>query len=253
MGVRLVPLECGWIEGSLASFLAGGEGRVRLPVPAWLVQHPRGTLLFDAGMHVDVQHDPRGRLGPIANVMTPRYVRGEEVAARLAERGVDAARVDLLACSHLHFDHAGGLAQVPNARLLVQRTEWEAGRDPDLRRANFYDPRDFDLGHTLQLLDGEHDVFGDGAVVCLPTPGHTPGHQSLRVVTESGPVVLTADACYFRRTLAEDALPPFAHDFAAMRRSLHRLRRLAAAGDRLHFGHDPEQWGTLCPAPAAGS
>lgn len=252
MSVRIVPLECGWIEGPLGAFLAGGEGHVRLPVPAWLVLHPRGVLLFDTGMHVDVQRDARARLGSVVDVMTPVFRPGEDVAARLAGHEIAADRVGLVACSHLHFDHAGGAAQLPNARLLVQRAEWEAGRDPDLRRANFYDPRDYDLGHDLVLVDGVHDVFGDGAVTCIPTPGHTPGHQSLRVVTASGPVVLTADACYFRRAYEEVLLPPFAHDFEAMRRSIEVLRALARAGARLWFGHDPVQWGTLCPAPAAG-
>jgi N-acyl homoserine lactone hydrolase len=68
--------------------------------------------------------------------------------------------------------------------------------------------RDFDLGHELRLLDGEHDVFGDGSVVCLPMHGHTPGQQSLRLRLDSGggEVVLTADACYFCQTLRERRL-----------------------------------------------
>jgi hypothetical protein len=69
--------------------------------------------------------------------------------------------------------------------------------DPDTAARHGYNSRDFDLGHNLRLVDGEHDVFGDGSVVCLPTPGHTAGHQSLRVRLDSGDVVLAADACYF--------------------------------------------------------
>jgi glyoxylase-like metal-dependent hydrolase (beta-lactamase superfamily II) len=151
--------------------------------------------------------------------------------------------------SHLHFDHVGGNASLPNARVVVQRREWEAGRDPDLVRRNYYDPRDYDLGQDLLLLDGEHDLFGDGSVVCVPTYGHTPGHQSLRLRTGSGELVLTADACYLRRTLERLQLPGTVFDRDAMLASLQRLRALESAGARLLFGHDAEQWQSLPRAP----
>jgi N-acyl homoserine lactone hydrolase len=114
---------------------------------------------------------------------------------------------------------------------------------------NGYDPRDYDLGHEIQLADGELDLFGDGRIVCLPTYGHTAGHQSLRVRLDGGDVVLTADACYFRRTLEEMNLPPIVHDTEQMTESLRRLAALQAQGARLFFGHDPELWATL-PKPA---
>jgi len=69
--------------------------------------------------------------------------------------------------------------------MLVQRREWDAGMDPDTAVRHGYNPRDFDLGHKLRPIDGEHDVFGDGSVVCLPTHGHAPGHQLLRVRLDS--------------------------------------------------------------------
>ena len=91
--------------------------------------------------------------------------------------------------------------------MLVQRREWDAGMDPDTAARRGFNPRDFDLGQKLRLVDGEHDVFGDGSVVCLPTYGHTPGHQSLRLRLDSGEVVLAADSCYFCQTLRERRLP----------------------------------------------
>ena len=90
-----------------------------------------------------------------------------------------------------------------------------------------FNPRDFDLGHKLRLVDGEHDVFGDGSVVCLPTHGHTPGHQSLKAAARaSGDIVLAADSCYFCRTLRERRLPRFVYDREAMLASLDRLAAL---------------------------
>jgi glyoxylase-like metal-dependent hydrolase (beta-lactamase superfamily II) len=92
-------------------------------------------------------------------------------------------------------------------------------------------------------------LFGDGSVVCLPTHGHTPGHQSLKLRLAGGDVVLAADSCYFCRTLRERRLPRFAHDHEAMHASLDRLAGLEARGARIFFGHDPEFWQTVPQAP----
>ena len=134
--------------------------------------------------------------------------------------------------------------------MLVQRREWEAGMCPDIAALHGYNRRNFDLGHKRLLIDGEHDLFGDGSVVCLPTYGHTPGHQSLRLQLDGGEVVLAADSCYFCRTLRERRLPPRAHDREAMLASLDRLAALEAGGARIFYGHDPEFWQTVPQAPA---
>jgi N-acyl homoserine lactone hydrolase len=163
--------------------------------------------------------------------------------------GRDPGKIDLLINSHFHFDHCGGNAQIPNATLLVQHLEWDAGANANMAARCGFDPRDFDLGHKLRLLDGEHDAFGDGSVVCLPTCGHTPGHQSLRLRLPGGDVVLAADSCYFCRTLRERRLPRFVYDREQMLASLDRLTALEAAGARIYFGHDPEFWQTVPQAP----
>jgi glyoxylase-like metal-dependent hydrolase (beta-lactamase superfamily II) len=117
--------------------------------------------------------------------------------------------------------------------------------------ANYYQPHDYDLRHDVLLVDGEHDLFGDGSVVCGPTYGHTSGHQSLRVRTDRGDVVRAADACYLRRTLEELHLPGVVHAPESMRQSLLRLRMLHAAGTRIFFGHDPDFWAGVPQAAAA--
>jgi N-acyl homoserine lactone hydrolase len=249
--MRLFALTCGWLTGPTGNFLAGEPGRLRVPVPCFLVDHPQGPVLFDSGLHPDTQRDPFARLGQAAHFFAVEFAAGEEVAARLAALGIDVARVRYLVNSHLHFDHTGGNACVPNARLVVQRREWEAGHDPDLVQRNFYDPRDYTTGHDVLAVDGEHDLFGDGRIVCLPTYGHTPGHQSLRVRLDAGEVVLTSDACYLRQTLEALHLPAIVHDRDAMLASLRRLRVLRDAGARLVYGHDPAFWATVPQAPAA--
>jgi glyoxylase-like metal-dependent hydrolase (beta-lactamase superfamily II) len=128
---------------------------------------------------------------------------------------------------------------IPNATLVIQRREWEAGMAVTHDAETFHERKDYDLGHTLRLVDGEHDLFGDDAVVCIPTPGHTVGHQSLRLRLSTGQqVVLTADCCYFARTLDGGALPTFGDDLDEQRRSLVRLRKLRADGATIIPGHD---------------
>jgi glyoxylase-like metal-dependent hydrolase (beta-lactamase superfamily II) len=141
--------------------------------------------------------------------------------------------------SHLHCDHCGGLVDLPNARLLVQRPEWDAAFDEGLVEYGVFNPGDFDLGHERELLDGERDVFGDGSVRLVPTPGHTHGHQSLLVEDR---LLLVADACYCRLALDLDATPPFGADLDEQRKTFAWLRRKEAAGVELVFSHDPAQW-----------
>jgi N-acyl homoserine lactone hydrolase len=249
--VRVFALTCGWLSSDLGLILAGESGIVRLPIPAYVIQHPRGTVLFDSGMHPELQRDPMGRLGPVVGpLFGVEFAAGEEIGGRLVSLGIDPARVDYLVNSHLHFDHAGGNAQIPNARLVVQRAEWEAGADPDRAARSAFDPRDYDLGHELQLLDGEHDLFGDGRVVCVPTYGHTPGHQSLRLRLDgASTIVLAGDACYLRRTLENLHLPRYVYDREAMLAVLHRFREWHAAGTHIFYGHDAEFWATVPQAP----
>jgi N-acyl homoserine lactone hydrolase len=102
----------------------------------------------------------------------------------------------------------------------------------------------------VRLIDGEHDVFGDGSVVCFPTYGHTPGHQSLRLRLASAEIVLAADSCYFCRTLRERRLPQNAFDREAMLASLDLLARLEERGARIFFGHDSDFWKSVAQAPA---
>ncbi len=252
MTLKVFALTCGHLEGDLSYLMEGGEGRIRLPIPSYLIEHPKGTALFDTGMHPDCQDDPAARVGArIAGLFAFDYPPGEEISARLIALGRDPADIDLIINSHFHFDHVGGNAQIPNATMLVQRREWDAGMDPDIAAKRGFNPRDFDLGHKLRLVDGEHDVFGDGSVVCLPTHGHTPGHQSLKLRLAGGDIVLAADSCYFCRTLRERRLPRFVHDRDAMHASLDRLAALEAAGARIFFGHDPEFWATVPQAPQA--
>jgi glyoxylase-like metal-dependent hydrolase (beta-lactamase superfamily II) len=226
----------GWLTTERAGLIEGGAGRVRIPVVSHLIEHPKGRLVFDTGLHHDLRTDPVGRIGMLAEFFEVELAAGTAVDERVAAL---AGGVDLVVCSHLHFDHCGGNAHLGDVPILVQRAEWEAAHGGDPTAG--YVEADVDTGQEARLVDGEHDVFGDGTVVCLPTPGHTAGHQALRVRTASGEVVLTGDACYFRESLETGRLPLFGSDPDLQHQSLDRLRALERSGAHLLFGHDPDQ------------
>jgi N-acyl homoserine lactone hydrolase len=241
MSVSIQPMVCGWLEVDTKFILRDQPGRVRLPIPSFLINHPKGRVIFDSGLHRDLQVGTE-RLGSLGKVFKVHYRAGDDLAARLQARQIAPERIDYLINSHLHFDHVGGNADLPNAKVILQRREWEAAADPELAKRNGYNRADFDLGQQLHLIDGEHDLFGDNSVVCIPTYGHTAGHQSLRVRTEKGEAVLTADSCYMRMVLDEMVLPPFAHSYDDMRKVIERFRAMERLGARLIFGHDATQW-----------
>ena len=112
-------------------------------------------------------------------------------------------------------------------------------------------PADFELGHDVAKVQGKHDIFGDGSVVCIPTPGHTAGHQSLKVNLASGPVVLTGDCVYWEQVLEGMLLPPFGFDHEMQLQSMQQLRDLRdVEGCKLLYGHDANQWAELRQTPA---
>lgn len=231
----ITALDCGWMRTQERTLTAGGSREeLTLPIPAYLIRHEQGDVLFDAGLHPDLATSDQ-RLGATARIFTVELEADGTVGPRLEQHGIDPTSRLIAIISHCHFDHVGGLVELPNARVLAQRNEWRAGLAGD----GIGVPVD-DLGHDVLELDGEHDVFDDGTILCVPTPGHTCGHQSLKVSTAAGPVILASDACYFASTLDDELLPPFSFDEAQQRRSLAMLQRERAAGSRIVPGHDAD-------------
>ncbi len=190
----------------------------------------------------------------LAATFVAGYAPGAGLVEQLRAIDVDPARVDFVVNSHLHFDHGGGNALLPNARVVVQRLEAEAAREEAEAAGRGYRARDALDGRDVLEIDGEHDLFGDGSVVLLPTPGHTAGHQSARLRCDGGETILAGDCCYFHRTLTDLKLPGFGHDREAQKRSISRLRGMEQAGARIIPGHDADVWASLprVPLPMLG-
>ena len=251
MSIKIYAMTCGWITADFNMFLAGKEGKLRIPVPAYLIDHPRGKVLFDTGLHPQCGHDAPGRIGDMADLFSVHFRAGEDIGSRLEQLDVDATRIEYLVNSHLHFDHTGGNELVPNAKVIIQEREWEAGHLPELMNANGFNSGDYDHGHLIQTVNGEHDLFGDGRIITIPTFGHTPGHQSLKVRLDSGDIILAADACYLRESLTNLHLPHLVYNREQMLESMLLLRRLERGGARIFYGHDPEFWAQVPQAPIA--
>jgi glyoxylase-like metal-dependent hydrolase (beta-lactamase superfamily II) len=235
------PISCGWLTADAGLMIARQSGPFRMPVPSYLIEHPDGLVLFDTGLHPEIAWSPR-RMRGLDAFFTPELAPDGSIGPRLTSAGFDPTAVDVIVASHLHFDHCGGTVDVPDARLVVQRAEWDAAHVEEAQVSGAYDPADFELGHDVQLLDGSLDLFGDGAVQIVPTPGHTPGHQSIVV---DGRLVLVGDACYCQLALDTDALPPIRNDAERQLQSFVWLRDQASRGRRLVFSHDLAQWESL--------
>jgi N-acyl homoserine lactone hydrolase len=249
MPVELYAFTCGFLTIPRAFMLAGEAGFITVPVPSYLVTHPKGRVLFDTGLHVATLENPVAHIGEVlARYHTFHFHVGEEIGARLTGLEVPPDRVDIVVNSHLHFDHCGGNGQLANADVVVQRRELEHARA--VESTSGYLLADWDTGQRLRPVDGEHDLFGDGTVVCLPTYGHTPGHQSLRVRTEQGgEFVLCGDACYLKESLEKMHAPGVIADKDAALDVFRRFREMQARGAKIMFGHDPEFWKTVPQAP----
>lgn len=239
--MRVQLLNVGWFTAPAGIFRRGEplDQPFRYPVPAYLVETDEQRILIDTGLHPDAVADTAAFYGPSGAM--DLFTLEQDMS--LAEQ-VDLDTLTMVVLTHLHWDHAGGLPLVPKSiPLVIQRREWAAGQDPTMVQRNAYLPRDYtDEERRLVLVDGYHDLLGDGSIELLLTPGHTPGHQSVRI----GDLVLGADVAHFASGLDDHRFPVFGDDHGAQGRSADRLRALRDAGLTVLPGHDPD---VLHPGP----
>jgi len=247
--MKVYALNCGWLTAPTAAFIDGAEGMITAPIPAFYIDHPKGRAVFDTGMPPLLRTDPRKAIGGfLADLYTANMPPEADIDKQLEAMDIDPASIDIIINSHLHFDHCAGNALLPNARIVVQKREADFVRAEGSPNSGF-DPNTMLEGRDVKEVNGEHDVFGDGTVVLLPTYGHTAGHQSLKLACDSGETVLAGDCCYFHKTLTDMKLPGFGHDPDEQRRSIQRLKAMEDRGARIIAGHDPEQWASLPHSP----
>ena len=221
--------------------IADVKGFSAMPVPAYLVVHPMGTLLWDARLSDDLMGRPaeetqRGRFGQVVTTT---------LKGQLAEVGYSPDAITYLAMSHLHFDHIGNANDYAGATWIVQRADHAAVDFSDRERTAAYSA--LEQSETI-VIDGDHDVFGDGTVVIKSTPGH----QSLFVdLAATGPIVLSGDLYHYEAERMLKKMPPREVGpgvTAASRTALEAF--VAETSAQLWIQHEPMLWATLRKSPA---
>ncbi|OCA52926.1 AttM family quorum-quenching N-acyl homoserine lactonase [Photorhabdus namnaonensis] len=256
--IRLYMLQTGTIKCKVhyIKMNQGNGADYEIPIPFFLLTHPNGHTLIDGGNAVEAATDPKGYWGNITKAYWPVMREDEGCVAQVKKLGIDPADIRYVVQSHLHLDHTGAIGRFPNATHIVQRREYEYAYTPDWFSAGGYIRKDFDRpGLKWEFLDGERndmfDVYGDGALKTVFTPGHSPGHQSLLVtLPNSGSLLLTIDAAYTLDHWEERALPGFLTSTTETVRSVQKLRHLAKRTNAIVVtGHDPDAWPTFRKAP----
>ena len=218
---------------------------VTIPVPFYLIDHPKGLALFDTGMKLDnwpSQYRPDGDQRP-----------DQMIDLQLANIGYKPDDIKYVIMSHLHLDHAGGMPLFPKSTFIVRKSELRAAWWPEAFQVHyiFDDYKDTRGFNYVELDDTEaFDVFQDGSVICIDTKGHSQGHQSLVVnLPNSGKFVLTADAAAMAEILDEGVLPSVAWNAEEALRSLRKVQHMKREGATVLMAHDPDQWATTRLAP----
>jgi len=216
-----------------------------MPVSCALFKHVQGVALFDTGCHPDAADDGAARWGAAAKYCEPVFEREDAVVGQLAKAGVAADDVDLVLCSHLHFDHCGCNGFFPKATVIAHARELEAARAKNAV-AMGYHRNDWDVGRKITTVEGQHDVFGDGRLILLPLPGHTPGMMgALAALDRDGAFVLASDAVPVGESPRRRYAPANTVDVGPCLESLDEIARLESGGATVLFGHDEAQWRSL--------
>jgi glyoxylase-like metal-dependent hydrolase (beta-lactamase superfamily II) len=213
----------------------------------YLIVHGNDLMLWDSGYSDTIAATPGGVAGPRSTAMLKKTL-----AAQMAELGIKPEQVTRIAFSHTHSDHVGNANMFTSATLYIQQAEYDAAFGTEPAKFGFVATNYDKLRASPMIkLNGDYDVFGDGSVLILSTPGHTPGHQSLLVrLPKTGVVVLSGDAAHFKENFDNRRVPAFNFNKEQSVHSMDKLARVVAAEHgQLWINHDIAQSATIPHAP----
>jgi len=241
---RLYILNCGeGMAGDISRWSPGVNVGQSMPFVdnCYLLKHAQGWMLWDTGVADAIAAMPDGQKP--ADPKATHWYRPKTLASQLEALGVKPADITFVAVSHTHADHIGNVELFPQAMLLVQKAEYTW---PGANNAPRFKPE-----HPVTTLEGDKDVFGDGSVTILSTPGHTPGHQSLLVkLPQTGALVLSGDAAHFQANWDNRVVPSMNADPEQTKASMERIARiLEQEKATLWINHDKAQRDRLQMAP----
>ena len=220
---------------------------IMIPINMWIIDHPMGLMVFDTGNNVAISDgDCKSHWKSwLCDGLQPTQTRADVIDRQLEKVGYSVGDVKIVITSHSHLDHIGNIEMFPDAIHVIQKKElYQAWWPEKFQRggahviADYDDARDF----TYFELDGDYDLFGDGTVVIITTPGHTLGHQSVKVkLAETGTVLLTQDAVWVQENL-EGYPASLNYSILDYNNSIQRIKMLRdIEGAQLWLGHSMDQ------------
>jgi glyoxylase-like metal-dependent hydrolase (beta-lactamase superfamily II) len=217
----------------------------------YLMAHPDGYVLFDCGLPDEhlVGNSAFTMEGVEYGIAADHNC---SVGRFLDAFGVTTGDLYCEVVSHLHFDHAGGLPDLPGVQIILQEDELVSARQSQESDELWIRPAIDDAASQTVALRGDHDIFGDESLVILATPGHTPGHQCLYVRLKSGEqFILGGDLVYYPYEFRDRRIPPVAWSREESLESVARISKLLeSSGAKLLLSHDPDYESVVRLAPA---
>ena len=227
-----------------------------IPVPWYLIKHPKGDVVIDGGNAIEVAINKHEHWGSVIDEYDPTMNKSENCVDQAKSVGTNILDVKYLIQTHLHLDHSGVIGRFPNAIHIVQRLEYDYAFNPDWFASPAYIRKDFDKPNIKwkYLNDKKTDFFdlyGDGSIKIIFTPGHSPGHQSILIkLPKSGNILLTIDAAYTVDHWENKCLPGLVTSSSQAGESVTKLRKIARENNALVVtGHDPYAWISFKKAP----
>lgn len=232
---------------AVTGLFRGKSKKLTLPVSCYLIEHPKGKILIDTGWDTKYAHERPNRI--LDGVSRPVICENDGIDSKLKALGLTAADIDCVYFSHMDFDHTSGIP-------LVKGTKRFSAAKEELSDANRYFFRYVKncwRGVTVAPFEYEncgvgpagrsYDIFGDGSVLFVNTPGHSHGHFSVKITGTDGKyVILAGDSVYTQRSIKERIMPGFTVDKALAKRSVNWICDCAADPNCLLAApnHDPD-------------
>jgi glyoxylase-like metal-dependent hydrolase (beta-lactamase superfamily II) len=216
--MSLTRLDCGTpqeptrVNDRFSDTFAYGDRRIQFVYSCYVIKHGDDYMLWDTGH----------------SMSAPKVAPKVSIVDQLAQLKIKPEQIKYVGISHYHADHTGQVASFPNATVLIGKAEWDAISAPKPGPGVNFKPFEHWIKGEgkVEPIPSDKDVFGDGSVIVLATPGHTPGHRSLLVKLASKSYILSGDAVHFRENYESNGVPWFNYDRAETLASIERIKGL---------------------------
>ena len=234
------------IQGLIPSYPEARD--IKIPITMWVLEHPKGLVVYDTGNNVAISDGQCKThwVEAMCDFLQPGQTRADVIDRQLEKLGHTVDEVKFVITSHSHLDHIGNIEMFPNAVHVIQKKElYQAWWPEKFQRGGAHVLADYDDARDFNYLEleGDYDLFGDGSVRILSTPGHTLGHQSVKLkLPETGTVILSQDAIWMEENL-EGYPAGLNYSVLDYTNSLNRLKIMSdIEGAELWFGHSQNQY-----------